>query len=187
MRSNYQQIPPRQEWPDGTKIPVERQPQPGYALSLYNDRTWGKNVAQSKYNRRKFGDDLVGACVEMLQKKGFPDPPAQWVTCVPSLKQPNLVPDFAERLAIKLGIPFIQCVEKIRANNQQKNMSNDQEKVENLKDVFRITDQFRNEACLLIDDVVDSRWTFAVVADLLRQAGCAAVHPMALAARRKIS
>ena len=33
----------------------------------------------------------------------------------------------------------------------------------------------------LIDDMVDSRWTFSVIAALLRQAGCPAVFPLALA------
>ena len=33
----------------------------------------------------------------------------------------------------------------------------------------------------LLDDIVDSRWTFTVIAALLRQNGCPAVFPMALA------
>jgi ATP-dependent DNA helicase RecQ len=34
---------------------------------------------------------------------------------------------------------------------------------------------------LLVDDIVDSRWTMTVVAALLRQAGCGPVYPLALA------
>jgi ATP-dependent DNA helicase RecQ len=37
---------------------------------------------------------------------------------------------------------------------------------------------------LLLDDIVDSRWTFTVVAALLRQAGSGPVFPLALAANR---
>jgi ATP-dependent DNA helicase RecQ len=37
-------------------------------------------------------------------------------------------------------------------------------------------------AVLLIDDVVDSRWTFTVIAALLREAGSGPVFPLALAA-----
>ena len=33
----------------------------------------------------------------------------------------------------------------------------------------------------LVDDMVDSRWTFTVISALLRAAGCSAVFPMALA------
>jgi ATP-dependent DNA helicase RecQ len=34
---------------------------------------------------------------------------------------------------------------------------------------------------LLIDDMVDSKWTFTVAAALLRRAGSGPVHPFALA------
>jgi ATP-dependent DNA helicase RecQ len=37
---------------------------------------------------------------------------------------------------------------------------------------------------LLVDDIFDSRWTFTVVAALLRQAGSGPVFPLALAANR---
>jgi ATP-dependent DNA helicase RecQ len=35
--------------------------------------------------------------------------------------------------------------------------------------------------CLLVDDMVDSRWTFTVAAWLLRQHGAGPVFPLALA------
>jgi ATP-dependent DNA helicase RecQ len=35
--------------------------------------------------------------------------------------------------------------------------------------------------CYLVDDVIDSGWTFTVAAALLRQAGCPEVFPLALA------
>ena len=37
---------------------------------------------------------------------------------------------------------------------------------------------------LLVDDILDSRWTFTVVAALLRLAGSGPVFPLALAANR---
>ncbi|MBO4316800.1 MAG: hypothetical protein J5855_00775 [Mailhella sp.] len=50
----------------------------------------------------------------------------------------------------------------------------------NLDGVFAV-DRCLQGACLLVDDMVDSRWTFTVAAALLRQAGCSAVLPLALA------
>jgi ATP-dependent DNA helicase RecQ len=91
------------------------------------------------------------------------------------------VPDFAARLAGALGLPFVPCIEKARANRQQKEMENSFQQVKNLDGVFKITDQCRNGECLLIDDMVDSGWTFTVASALLRQTGCSAVYPMALA------
>lgn len=190
LRRNYQPLPPKKQWPvlnmftqsslSGYRIPQEQQAQEGRALSLWRDAGWGQLVAHGKYQTNRFSDELVTACVEMLQAWS-PNPAPKWVTCIPSLNHPELVPDFAARLAGALGLPFVQCIEKARANRQQKEMKNSFQQVENLDGVFTITDQCLNGECLLIDDMVDSGWTFTVASALLRQAGCSAVYPMALA------
>lgn len=190
LRRNFQPILPRKQWPvkdmfqdtplGGFKIPPALQAQNGRALSLWRDAGWGQLVAQGKYQTKRFSDDLVTACVDML-RAWMPDPAPKWVTCIPSLNQPELVPDFAARLARALGLPFIPCIVKIRANRPQKAMENSYHQVKNLDGVFNVTDQCLDEACLLVDDTIDSRWTFTVASALLRQAGCPAVYPMALA------
>jgi len=190
LRRSYQPLPPRKQWPasnmftqsplSGYRIPQEQQAQEGRALSLWRDAGWGQLVAHGKYQTNRFSDELVAACVEMLQAWS-PNPAPKWVTCIPSLNHPELVPDFAARLAGELGLPFVPCIEKARANRQQKEMENSFQQVKNLDGVFTITDQCRNGECLLIDDMVDSGWTFTVASALLRQAGCSAVYPMALA------
>ncbi|NUN13830.1 MAG: RecQ family ATP-dependent DNA helicase [Myxococcales bacterium] len=190
LRRNYQPLPPKKQWPvlnmftqsslSGYRIPQEQQAQEGRALSLWRDAGWGQLVAHGKYQTNRFSDELVTACVEMLQAWS-PNPAPKWVTCIPSLNHPELVPDFAARLAGALGLPFVQCIEKARPNRQQKEMKNSFQQVENLDGVFTITDQCLNGECLLIDDMVDSGWTFTVASALLRQAGCSAVYPMALA------
>lgn len=190
LRRSYQPLPPRKQWPasnmftqsplSGYRIPQEQQAQEGRALSLWRDAGWGQLVAHGKYQTNRFSDELVTACVEMLQAWS-PNPVPKWVTCIPSLNHPELVPDFAARLAGALGLPFVPCVEKARANRPQKEMENSFQQVKNLDEVFTITDQCLNGECLLIDDMVDSGWTFTVASALLRQAGCSAVYPMALA------
>jgi ATP-dependent DNA helicase RecQ len=64
-------------------------------------------------------------------------------------------------------------------------MENSWQQVHNLDGAFRV-DPWEGMAgpVLLIDDIVDSRWTFTVVAALLRQAGSGPVCPLALAAHR---
>ncbi len=190
LRRSYQPLPPRKQWPasnmftlsplSGYRIPQDQQAEEGRALSLWRDAGWGQLVARGKYQTNNFSDDLVTACVEMLQDWS-PDPAPQWVTCIPSLNHPELVPDFAARLANALGLPFIPCIEKVRANSQQKYMENSYQQVKNLDGVFAITDQCLDGECLLIDDMIDSGWTFTVASALLRQAGCTKVYPMALA------
>ena len=188
---NYQTILPRKRWPakdmfqhssfgTGINIPQALRAQEGRALSLWRDAGWGQLVAKGKNQMNKFSDELVRACVAMLQDWS-PNPAPRWVTCIPSLNHPELVPDFAASLANALGLPFVPCIEKVMANKQQKEMENSYHQARNLDGVFNITDKCRDQACLLIDDMVDSRWTFIVAAALLRKAGCSAVYPMALA------
>ena len=111
-----------------------------------------------------------------------PDSQPSWLTCVPSLRRPELVPQFARRLAERLGIPFVPVIQKIKHNKQQKYMNNSFQQASNLDGAFFVdNDAVPEGSVFLIDDMVDSRWTFTVIAALLRQAGCMAVFPLALA------
>ena len=190
LRRSYQPIIPRKQWPasdmfeqsplGGYKIPVTLQAQEGRALSLWRDAGWGQLVAHGKYEENRYADELVNACVEML-KDWKPEPAPEWVTCIPSRNHPKLVPDFTARLAAALSLPFVPCIEKVQANKQQKEMENSYQQARNLDGVFNITDQCFKGKCLLVDDMIDSGWTFTIASALLRQAGCSAVYPMALA------
>lgn len=191
LRRSYQPLPPRKHWPasnmftqsplSGYRIPQEQLAEEGRALSLWRDAGWGQLVAHGKYQTNRFADELVAACVEMLQAWSL-DPVPRWVTCIPSLNHPELVPDFAARLATALGLPFVPCIEKARANSQQKFMENSYQQVRNLDGAFNINLEPKDyQPCLLVDDMIDSGWTFTVASALLRQVGCTKVYPMALA------
>ena len=190
LRRSYQRLAPKGRWPaanmftksplSGRMIPQDQRAEEGRALCLWRDDGWGKLVVKGKYQDNRFADELIPACVEMLCAWA-PDPAPKWVTCIPSLNHPEPVPDFAGRLARALRLPFIPCIEMAPTSSQQKEMENSYQQAKNLDGVFTITDECLNEPCLLIDDMVKSGWTFAVAAALLRQAGCSAVYPMALA------
>ncbi|MDT8424210.1 MAG: RecQ family ATP-dependent DNA helicase [Desulfuromonadales bacterium] len=191
LKRSYQPIDPRKKWPaanifahypfGGSNIPAELQAAEGRALSLWRDAGWGQLVASGKHETDHFADELVTACAEMIAQ-WQPDPAPKWVTCIPSQRHPNLVPDFARRLAEALHLKFVPCIEKVRDNQQQKFMENSYQQAKNLDGAFQVNLEPKAwSPCLLVDDMVDSRWTFTVAAALLRQAGVAAVHPLALA------
>jgi ATP-dependent DNA helicase RecQ len=190
LKRCYIPIKPRLKWPAGDPLQVygfvgsisnQQRSSEGMALSLWMDAGWGDLAAEGKYQSGRFCDDLVAACVQMYEQWA-PEPKPKWVTCIPSLNRPELVPDFARRLSEQLGLRFGMCFEKVRENKPQKEMQNSYQQAANLDGVFRLTiDNGTYAPCLLIDDVVDSRWTFTVAAALLRQAGCKAVYPLALA------
>jgi len=123
---------------------------------------------------------LVQAVVEMLNDRWRPDPRPKWVTCIPSLNHPALVPDFAGRLADALGLPFKPVIGKVRHNLPQKERQNGYHQCKNLDGVFGVGTPIPSGPVLLVDDVVDSGWTLTVAAALLLRSGSGPVWPCAL-------
>jgi ATP-dependent DNA helicase RecQ len=183
------EIEPRKQWPRGLadgemrgRIRMEHQAMEGRALCRWGDPGLGDLVKQGKWPGGHFDDQLVDASARAITDRWNPVPAPAWVTCAPSRRHPDLVPDFARRLARALGLPFLECVRNIRDAEPQKTRANSFHQVQNLSGSF-IVDRalVRREPVLLVDDMVDSRWTFTVLTLLLRQAGSGSVFPFALA------
>ncbi|TBV05089.1 RecQ family ATP-dependent DNA helicase [Phytopseudomonas dryadis] len=162
-------------------IPQALRAETGRVLSRWGDAGWGTVVEAGK-QAGHFGDELVEAVAEMIRNRWRPEPAPTWVTCIPSRNHPELVPDFSRRLAQRLGLPFHPAITKRRDNQQQKFQQNRYHQCSNLDGVFGVEGQVPAGPVLLVDDMVDSAWTLTVAAILLRQAGCPAVLPVALAA-----
>jgi ATP-dependent DNA helicase RecQ len=111
-----------------------------------------------------------------------PEPAPTWVTCIPSRRHPTLVPEFCERLAVRLGLPFHPVLERIEDRPEQKTMQNGTQQALNVDGSLRAgAEPLPNGPVLLVDDIVDSRWTMTVAAWLLRSRSCGEVWPLALA------
>jgi ATP-dependent DNA helicase RecQ len=54
------------------------------------------------------------------------------MTCVPSLRHPDLVPDFARRRAARLGLPFHAVLQKTDERPEQKTMANSTQQARNI-------------------------------------------------------
>jgi len=181
-------IEPRKKWPPEAfptyrfsgNIKPNLRAESGRALSLWGDAGWGELVKLGKYRDNNFNDALVEGAFEMIQR-WQPQPFPTWVTCVPSLNRPDLVPNFAQRLADQLNLPFQPVIRKIHQTPPQKEMNNSYQQAHNLDGAFAIdTWEGIKGTVFLVDDMVDSRWTFTVIAALLRQAGSGSVFPLAL-------
>lgn len=99
---------------------------------------------------------------------------------VPSLRS-DLVQDFAARLAESLKLEIVDALSKSVAR-QQKEMENSSHQCANAYQSFAVKEDVlipRN--ILLVDDMVDSRWTFTVCGYRLMEAGAENVYPFALA------
>jgi ATP-dependent DNA helicase RecQ len=161
-------------------LPTELRAEEGRILSRWGDAGWGQLVADDKHANR-FRDELVTAVADMVLNRWRPHPAAAWVTCVPSRNHPDLVPDFAARLATLLNLPFHPVVQKVRDNEPQKRQQNRFHRCRNLDGAFGVDGEVPDGPVLLVDDIIDSAWTMTVVAALLRRAGSGAVFPVALA------
>lgn len=189
LRRTSLPIEPRKRWPDGGMpqyqvkglISSILQSQEGKALCIWGDAGWGGLVRQGKYQDGRFSDELVNACVKMIQDWN-PQPTPTWVTCIPSLRHLTLVPEFAQRLAQILGLHFHLVLGKTDNRPEQKTMANSTQQARNIDGSLAMNGRpVPPGPVLLIDDMVDSRWTFTVAAWLLRSNGSGAVFPMALA------
>jgi len=189
LRRTSLPIEPRKQWPAGGmpqyclsgRIAADLQAQPGKALCIWGDAGWGGLVRQGKYRDRRFADDLVAACVSMVQNWN-PQPSPTWATCVPSLRHPDLVPDFARRLVAALGLEFHMVFKKTDNRPEQKTMANSTQQARNIDGSLALCiERLPSAPVLLVDDMVDSRWTLTVAAWLLRSHGSDEVFPLTLA------
>ena len=181
LRRSSLPVEPRRQWPPGKRIDPEHRAQPGRALCVWNDAGWGQLVSRGKLQDGRFSDELVSACAGLV-REWHPDPPPAWVAAVPSLRHPHLVPDFARRLADALDLPFSDVLRKAGNRPEQKTMENSDRQARNVVGSLAVAeDAILTGPVLLVDDVVDSRWTFTVAAWELRRRGCGPVWPLALA------
>lgn len=188
LRRTSLPIEPRKQWPPGGlagyglngRIRLEYQAEAGRALCIWGDSGWGALVRSGKYRDGRFDDQLVAACAALVRQWN-PQPAPTWVTCVPSLRHPTLVPDFAARLATALGLPFRIVLAKTDERPEQKTMANSTYQARNLDGSLAVVTPPQAGPVLLVDDMVDSRWTLTVSTWLLRSNGSGAVWPLVLA------
>ena len=181
LRRTSLPLEPRKQWPTRKSIPKQHQAETGRALCAWGDGEWGRLVQSGKYEHDHFSDELVTASVGMI-REWSPQPTPAWVTCIPSRRHPTLVKDFAERLAAELGLPFHEALAKNDARAEQKAMANSAHQVRNVEgSLVVLPAQMLSSPVLLVDDMVDSRWTLTFAASLLRENGCGEVWPFALA------
>lgn len=187
VREGFHIIEPRKMWPSGViihgknKILPEIQCETGRVLSDYGDAGWGRLVKECKYEKGYFEEQLVEASAKLL-KDYVAINDIQWVTNVSSLKRPELVRTFARQLAEHLGLEYRDAIEKRVHRKYQKELKSAYLQYQNVNDSFDVREsEVLPENVLLVDDMVDSKWTFTVCGYKLRENGSGRVFPFALA------
>lgn len=183
LRGNPIWIEPRKQWPRRDMVTkgaiLKTTNERGLALSYYNDAGYGKLVRSGKYVDGRFSDELVIASADLIAAHWKDS--LDWVTNVPSTRHPNLVADFAKRLAQRLNLPYRAVITCVREYPEQKTMQNTHQQLNNIIGAFSVGDGWLPGSVLLVDDIIDSGWTLTLLGWHLRELGVARVYPFVLA------
>lgn len=187
LKGEFIEIEKRKQWPAGiktetkNKIPDQFQVENGRALCAFGDAGWGKFIHDDKYLNNYFRDELVTASVDLILEWLHGKIENMDVAYIPSLSKPELVKTFAHRVAKSLNIPCLELIDKIKTTRPQKELENSVYQCKNAFDGFSVKGNLNNRDILLIDDMVDSKWTLTVCGYLLKEKGARLVYPFAIA------
>ncbi len=159
----------------------------GRALCHISDPIFGKMIMEGKQNL-KFDDKLIEKAVKVINEYWDIEKNFTLVTCIPSANKQSLVPELAKKIAEKIDSPFIELINKVKNTQPQKTMKNSSYKKSNLDGAFEVIENVKHinnqGRVLLVDDIVESGWTFTIAGALLRKKGYGDVYPFALGYRK---
>ena len=191
LNQAYQSIEPRKIWPSGifdsTKIPSDQLIKQGRSMCLLEDAGWGQHIKQCFNNNTPVSDDFLDAAVYLIKEKWNPDPFPDVIMYIPG-KNDVIINDFCDRLSNDLEIKyhinqpnFIERIDETSIGD----MENSHQKVLMCEGKWLINDpDIPEKRILLIDDYVDSRWTFTIVGARLRELDYN-IYPFALGMKKR--
>ncbi|MFC4408152.1 RecQ family ATP-dependent DNA helicase [Haloarchaeobius iranensis] len=168
-----------------TKIDGDRKPEDGRAVCSYGDPGLGELVREQYEADGDYGDDVVTAAVSHVADVWAPDPEPTWVTAVPSRSGEGRVEDLAARLAARLDVPYVPVLRKVAATAPPAEPKNSYQKRWDVEGVFEVGGELPPGPVLLVDELVDTRWTLTEAGMTLRDADSGPVYPFALAKRTR--
>ncbi|PII82772.1 recombinase RecQ [Leucobacter sp. OLJS4] len=191
-------VEPRGQWPTGAdrrglpvrgRIAVEERPEPGRTIARLTDLGWGgalREIFAAGAADRPIDERLLSGALTALRDWPWQQRPVG-VVAMPSLGRPQLVSSTAAAIAERGRLPNLGALDvdpSIPVTGPGGNSAFRLASVWNRFDVSPELAQTVAQApgpLLLVDDLIDSRWTITVGARLLRAAGAPAVLPFALA------
>jgi ATP-dependent DNA helicase RecQ len=188
-------IEPRSQWPTAMsrlgvpvsgRIPADEAMSPGRAVGRLSDLGWGQLLREVLRTDAAVSPQLLEACIAVLRDWGWEQRPV-CVVAVPSRQRPLLVDSLTGGLAEIGRLPFLGSLELVDGGPTGEPGGNSAFRLAGVWDRIAVGAQMASGLrelpgpVLLIDDLVDSRWTVTVASRALRQSGADAVLPFALA------
>jgi ATP-dependent DNA helicase RecQ len=172
------------------RIPATEQVAEGRVVARLTDLGWGQRLRQLLAPGTPDGpgdEALLAACVDVLAGWGWDRRPVA-VVSVPALRRPELIASVAEHLGRLGRLPYLGALALSTDEPTAGPGGNSAFRLAGLHGRFHVPPQLQDRLAdaggpvLLVDDLVDSRWTVTIAGRLLRQAGASEVLPFALAA-----
>ena len=144
----------------------------GISLAYYQEEL-GQEASRGKYTSGRFSDYLIQASARKLKRYFYKQQISMnnlVIMPIPSNRRPMLVPEFAQSLAKLLNVEFANILAKKPNEPEQKTLLNSAQQEKNLRDSLYLNSSaidLSNKHILLVDDIVDSKWTFTIAAELL--------------------
>ncbi|MCW3493999.1 RecQ family ATP-dependent DNA helicase [Microbacterium sp. SSM24] len=193
-------LEPRAQWPSGMdrlgiglrgNIARDERLEPGRVLARLTDLGWGgtlRTVFAAGTPDAEISPSLAAACVRVLADWEWEARPAA-VVAMPSRSHPLLVASLARTIAEVGRLPLLGSL-VLTGTAPSGEGGNSAYRLAGVAESFLVEPQLAEALAaldgapiLLIDDLVDSRWSLTVAGRLLRRAGAGPVLPFALAAR----
>ena len=192
------EVAPRAQWPTGMdrlgvpasgKIPEGERVGEGRVVARLTDLGWGnrlRSVLDPSAPDGPADEALLGACIDVLKGWRWDRRPVA-VAAVPSRRRPQLVASVARYLAERGRLEWLGPLAFAFDGPTGEPGGNSAFRLAGVWDQFvapgAMTEQLArlDGPVLLVDDLVDSRWTLTVAGRALRLAGADEVLPFALA------
>ena len=198
-------LEPRAQWPTGMerlgirvkgKIPETERAERGRAVARLTDLGWGarlREIFRADANGQPVDSQVTAylgrAALTVLSQWDWQQRPTA-VVAMPSQSRPQLVDSLARGIASAGHLPFWGALELNPDVPRGSHGGNSAYRLAEVWDRFTVppdvTEQLSasgRPVVLLVDDLVDSRWSLTVAAQQLRLAGAEAVLPFVLAAQ----
>ncbi len=192
------EIAPRAQWPSGMsalgvpvrgKIAADELVEPGRAIARLTDLGWGGPLRALFAATAPDGPvslELVDGCVRALKDWPWAERPTG-VVAMSSRSRPALVASLAEAIASIGRLRLLGTLERSGGTPRGDGATNSAYRLAGVWDTVVVGPelaaavQSHDGPVLLVDDLVDSRWTMTIAGRELRRAGASAVLPFALA------
>ncbi|MGC0249034.1 RecQ family ATP-dependent DNA helicase [Pseudactinotalea sp. Z1748] len=191
-------IEPRAQWPSGMgrlgvdvkgRIDPGETMQRGRVVARLSDLGWGQRLREVlQADDGAAPDSVLAAVVQVLAEWDWDRRPAG-VVVMPSRTRPALIDSVARHIGDRGRLPVLGTLELVDGGPAGGPGGNSAFRLAGVWGRFGVGADLRARLAdlhgpvLLVDDLVDSRWTVTVASRELRLAGAEAVLPLALAAQ----